>query len=123
MPSSRSQALYHSLKLRGHAAAMREAGTSSERALWLLLREGRQGVWFRRQAVLQGCIVDFFAPSAKPVVEVDGGYHATPAQQRRDARRARRLERLGLKVLRLRAELVLCEPEEAVRRVKAALSA
>jgi len=114
--------LQRSLRLRGHAAAMRRHGTLSERALWQLLRDGQRGAWFRRQVVLDGCIVDFFAPSARLVVEVDGGYHGTPVQQRRDARRARRLERLGLRVLRLPADVVLTNSGGAVRAIRAARS-
>lgn len=122
MKSSRSQALYHSLKLRGHAAAMRP-GTPSERALWQLLRAGQLGVYFRRQVPLLGsCIVDFCAPGAGLVVEVDGRYHAEPARQRADARRDRRLNKAGFRVLRLTAELVLKQPQIARDLVLKALA-
>ena len=122
MKSSRSNDLHHSLKLRGHAAAMRP-GTPSERALWRLLKGGQLGVHFRRQVPLLGsCIVDFFAPGAKLIVEVDGGYHATPARRRADARRDRKLGKAGLRVLRLPAELVLEQPELALELVRGALA-
>jgi adenine-specific DNA-methyltransferase len=44
-------------------------------------------------------IADFVAPAARIVVEIDGGYHA----QRRsaDARRDRKLQRMGYRVIRL----------------------
>ena len=122
MKSSRSNDLHHSLKLRGHAAAMRP-GTPSERALWQLLRNAQLGVHFRRQVPLLGtCIVDFFAPGAKLVVEVDGRYHNTPARRRADAHRDRRLSKAGLRVLRLTAELVLNQPELAREFVLRALT-
>ena len=122
MKSSCSQALYHSLKLRGHAAAMRP-GTRSERALWQLLRAGQCGVQFRRQVpLLDFCIVDFLAPAAKVVVEVDGGYHASPSRQRADARRDRRLQKAGFHVLRLSAQFVLAQPEIARELVLKALA-
>jgi hypothetical protein len=64
MHSSRSQALHHSLKLRGHAAEMRGRHNAAEVALWRQLCAGQQGVWFRRQVVLLGsCIVDFYCPA------------------------------------------------------------
>jgi very-short-patch-repair endonuclease len=47
------------------------------------------------------CVVDFFAPAARLVVEVDGPYHVVPARRRADARRDRRLGKAGLQVLRL----------------------
>jgi uncharacterized protein DUF559 len=87
MHSPRTQALHHSLKLRGHAAEMRARHNAAKIALWQLLRAGQQGAWFRRQVVLLGsCIVDFYCPAAKLVVEVDGAYHAEPARKRADAR-------------------------------------
>ena len=70
MKSTNSQVLCRALKLRGHAASMREAGTASERALWQLLRGGQLGAVLRRQVPLLGfCIVDFLAVGARLVVE------------------------------------------------------
>lgn len=114
MHSSRSQALHRSLKLRGHAADMRERHNPAEVALWQQLRAGQLGAWFRRQLVLLGsCIVDFYCPAAKLVVEVDGAYHTVAARRRADARRDRRLGCAGVRVLRLPAHVVLSQPERA----------
>jgi very-short-patch-repair endonuclease len=66
-------------------------------------------------------IADFVAPSVKLVVEVDGGYHAE--RVRADARRDRELGRLGYRVLRVSAELVVRDIERAQELVRAALSA
>lgn len=63
--------------------------------------------------------VDFLVPATRLVIEVDGGYHRT--RRVADARRERALRRLGYRVLRLEAELVLGAPGEAVARVRAAL--
>jgi len=124
MHSSRTQALHHSLKLRGHAAEMRSRYNAAEVALWRQLRGGQQSVWFRRQVVLLGsCIVDFYCPAARAVVEVDGGYHAELARKRADARRDRRLVKAGYRVVRVSAELVLADGEAALRRVREALTA
>jgi very-short-patch-repair endonuclease len=124
MKLNNSQVSCRALKLRGHAASMREAATASERALWQLLRGGQLGVVFRRQVPLLGfCIADFLAARARLVVEVDGPYHATAARRRADARRDRRLCRAGYRVLRLTAEEVLEQPARALARVVAALAA
>ena len=123
MKSSHSQALQRTLQLRGRAAGMREGGTASERALWQLLRGGQLGVPFRRQVpVLGRCIVDFLALGQRLVVEVDGPYHAQEARRRADARRDRRLEKAGYRVLRLPAAEVLDEPERVRALVMAALA-
>ena len=101
-----------------YASRMRAAPTSTEALLWRHALGGK--VAFRRQAVIGGFIVDFVAPARKLVVEVDGGYHAS--RQRADARRDHKLARLGYRVLRLPAELVLHHLPEAVARVRAALA-
>ena len=101
------------------ARDMRSALTPSEQRLWLAIRGGALGVWFRRQVPLGRFIGDFVAASARLVVEVDGGYHAR--QRAADARRDRALQRLGYRVLRLDAELVSQREEEAVAQIRAAL--
>ena len=122
MKSNNSQPTQRTLQLRGRAAGMRDSGTASERALWQLLRGGQLGVAFRRQVPLLGfCIVDFFAVGQRLVVEVDGLYHAQATRRRADARRDRRLEKAGYRVLRLTAEQV-CKPEQVRALVLAAVA-
>ena len=102
-----------------HAAAMRAAPTTSEALLWEALRGSRLGAGFRRQVPIGRYIADFAAPSARLVVEVDGGYHA--GRVRGDAGRDRELGKLGWRVVRLEAALVLRSTAEAVELVRAAL--
>lgn len=64
-------------------------------------------------------IADFYAPSIKLIVEVDGGYHVR--RRAADASRDRKLARLGYRVVRLEAELVLSELAAAVALIRAAL--
>jgi very-short-patch-repair endonuclease len=54
------------------------------------------------------------------VVEVDGGYHVE--RRAADARRDAALARLGYRVLRLEAALVLEQPSEALARIREALA-
>ncbi len=65
-------------------------------------------------------IVDFLAPRAKLVVEVDGEVHAQRVAA--DARRDRDLARMGYRVLRLPRALVQQRVAEAVAQVAAALA-
>ena len=44
---------------------------------------------------------DLHIPSLRCVIEIDGGYHTTKDQKRKDANRSKGLWRLGLHVLRL----------------------
>jgi very-short-patch-repair endonuclease len=102
------------------AGTMRTAATPSEQLLWLQLRGKQLGVSFKRQVPLGGrFIVDFLASSAKLAVEVDGAYHAQHAAA--DASRDRALARLGYKVLRLDAELVVRDMPGALQRIRYAL--
>jgi very-short-patch-repair endonuclease len=64
-------------------------------------------------------IADFLAPSLRLIVEVDGAYHAR--RPRADEGRELKLRRLGFRVVRVRAELVLRDPTAAVALIRAAL--
>ena len=94
--------------------------TESEAALWSALKARQLGVSFRRQVPLIGLfIADFLAPSIKLVIEVDGAIHAHALAS--DARRDRKLQRAGFRIVRASAELVLSDLAAAVALVRAAL--
>jgi very-short-patch-repair endonuclease len=110
-----------SLLLQSRAHQLRLTATWSEAILWQAIRAGKLGTPFRRQVVLAGhYIADFVAPARRLVVEVDGGSHRGRAAA--DARRDRKIERLGYRVLRLESELVVGNLGEAVARIRAALA-
>ena len=105
------------------ARRMRMAPTRSEALMWGQLK-GRKvdGVRFRRQAVLGGCIVDSYAACERLVVEVDGAVHRTAEARVHDARRQAWLEgALGVRFVRVDAELVERDVLAAVERVREAL--
>ena len=86
--------------------------TDAERHLWQRLRgKAICGVQFYRQKPLLLYIVDFHAPAAGLVVELDGGQHFEIAMMQADARRTAALNRLGLIVLRYDNRAVLLETE------------
>ncbi len=100
---------------------MRRNLTVSESALWLHLASKRLGVAFRRQVPLDRYVVDFLAPSARLIVEVDGLWHNRRVAA--DERRDRKLARLGYRILHLDAALVMREPLVAVERIREAIAA
>ena len=108
-------------QLGAHAHRMRSGPSEPERVLWQALRCGQLGVQFRRQVVLHGFIVDFFAPAVRLVVEVDGAHHAR--QRAADKRRDRAFAVAGLRVLRLPAQFVLRALPAALQRVTRSLVA
>jgi very-short-patch-repair endonuclease len=93
----------------------RHAPSEPEARLWRELSAGKLGVTFRRQVVLGNAIADFFAPSLRLVVEVDGTQHRRRVTA--DARRDRDLRRLGCEVLRIEARVVMRELPRAVALV------
>src|SRR5688572_16051452 len=107
-------------QLEQHAWCNRRAMTESEARLWGELSGRKLGVQFRRQVPIDGrYIVDFAAPAARLVVEVDGGYHV--GRRGGDRRRDERLRELGWRVVRVEATLVMRELGAAVGVVRAAL--
>ena len=81
------------------AKAMRRNPTIAEKRLWEALRSRQlAGAKFRRQAPIGPFFVDFVAPSAKLIVEIDGGQHASESE--RDVARTRALKKDGYRVIR-----------------------
>jgi very-short-patch-repair endonuclease len=72
--------------------------------LWSRLRgRGTDRPTFRRQHPIGSVILDFYCPSARLVVEIDGSTHWGDEARERDAARDRWLERQGLTVMRIPA--------------------
>jgi len=102
------------------ARSMRHHATEPERLLWLRLRQRQLGFTFRRQFVIGRFVADFFCPDARLVVEVDGAVHASRFE--RDAERDAVMQEMGLRVVHIRNEDILDDPEGAVRAVRLALA-
>ena len=67
------------------AARMRKEPTEPERRMWWRLRVGQLGGYkFRRQATIDGRIVDFFCPAKGLIVEIDGDTHDPDVDALRD---------------------------------------
>jgi len=82
------------------ARMFRQAPTSAEALLWEgLRRRFVGGLRFRRQHIIAGYVVDFYCPSLRLAIEVDGSVHE--AQRERDEQRTRNLAQLGVTVLRI----------------------
>ena len=73
--------------------------TRQERHLWYDFLKSLPFT-VHRQKIIGHYIVDFYVPSAKLVIELDGSQHYEPAGQMYDARRSAYLEQQGIQVLR-----------------------
>jgi very-short-patch-repair endonuclease len=98
--------------LKSKARSLRRELTEAEKVLRNRLRKKQvQGVQFFRQRPIGNYIVDFFAPKARLIVEVDGSQHLTESMVRRDKLRDDYLAHLGLLVLRFPDSEVFRETE------------
>lgn len=92
--------------------------TDAEQLLWTRLRRKQlHGVQFYRQKPLGPYIVDFFAPGAGLVIEVDGSQHAEADHFERDRVRDQCLTDEGLLVLRFNNREVLLEIDAVLERI------
>jgi very-short-patch-repair endonuclease len=104
-------------RLEKFARQNRKQSTDAERKLWTLLREQLPEFRFRRQHPVAGYVVDFVCLKANLVVELDGGQHADAAGVAYDSERTRRLEQVGLRVLRVPDDEMLRDPDAALRTI------
>lgn len=80
------------------------------------------GANIRNQAVVLGFVPDFWCPSRRVVIEIDGGYHRDPAKRSEDLRRDAILKRrLGVLTLRFTNEQVLHETDAVVSSIDSTL--
>ena len=74
-------------KLLSRAKRLRIEGTPFEAKLWRHLSRSQLGGFkFRRQHVIENCIVDFFCPQKALIIEIDGTTHEPDRDRKRDQR-------------------------------------
>ena len=105
--------LTYNPQLKTKARTLRITLTDAEQRLWERLRRKQiLGVQFYRQKPIGNYIVDFYAPAARLVVDVDGSHHHFDlAQARHDKQRSIFLAQQHLTVLRFDDRQVLLQPE------------
>jgi len=101
------------------ARELRGELTPAEERLWSFLRRKQlDGLRFRRQHPVGRFIVDFFCPSHRLCVEVDGAVHESQAE--RDAERTAVLSAAGYRMVRVRNEEVLTDLPSVLQRIREA---
>ncbi|WP_102127789.1 endonuclease domain-containing protein [Deinococcus planocerae] len=105
-------------RLAPRARELRNNQTPAERKLWFeFLRT--HPVKFRRQVPLQGYILDFYSPSLKLCIELDGRSHDGRAVVEYDAERTRQLAAAGIQIVRFRNAEVLGQFEGVCTGIEA----
>ncbi|MFO1429839.1 MAG: endonuclease domain-containing protein [Candidatus Competibacteraceae bacterium] len=106
-----------SLKLRRRA--LRSTMTPAEIKLWQALKNRQlDELKFRRQHSIGPFIVDFYCPSARLVVELDGSVHDSDIAWQQDEQRTAYLESLGLTVVRFENRDVLENLEGVLSEIR-----
>ena len=109
-------------RTRRAAVDLRRRETESERVLWEALRDRRfLGRKFRRQQAVGPFVVDFFCAAERLVVEIDGSIHDGVDQIAADESRQRVIESVGMRVVRVRSELVLNDLNAALHTIETAM--
>ena len=105
-------------KLKTLARKFRKNMTEAENFLWQRIRRKQlKGRQFYRQKNIGDYIVDFYCPSAKLIVELDGGQHYTEEGVNRDQIRDNYLENFGFSVLRFSDREVFKNIEGVLKRI------
>ncbi|HEX9685126.1 MAG TPA: endonuclease domain-containing protein, partial [Burkholderiales bacterium] len=118
-----NKVLPYNRRLKQRSRILRRVMTDAEQLLWMRLRRKQlSGVQFYRQKPLGNYVVEFYAPQAKIVVEVDGSQHLEPPAMKADAARDKYLSGLGFDVLRFDNLQVLRETESVLDTISRAIA-
>jgi very-short-patch-repair endonuclease len=79
---------------------LRKNSTETEKILWEFLRKRRMGIKFTRQFSIGPFVVDFYCPTKRLIIEIDGSQHYESEAILYDKKRTEYFESLGLRVLR-----------------------
>jgi very-short-patch-repair endonuclease len=109
---------YYNRKLKKLARTLRSNMTDTERLLWSRIRRKQlKGYQFYRQKPVGDYIVDFYCPSARIIIEVDGSQHYEEEGLRKDKLRDEYLKRLGFHIIRIPSSEVFTNIDGVVSEI------
>ncbi len=97
---------------------LRNSMTKSETVLWKHLKGSQIGFKFRRQCGIGKYIADFYCPSVRLVIEVDGITHYDPKVLANDREKEMYFQSLGLTVKRYSTEQVFHFIQEVIGELR-----
>ena len=101
------------------AKILRENQTKAECILWEKLRNNQlEGIKFRRQHPVNLYITDFYCHKYKLIIEVDGKYHFSNEQKKKDEERTEILKFNDIQVIRFTNEEVESNVEDVLRQIR-----
>jgi very-short-patch-repair endonuclease len=109
----RNSIIPYNPSLKQRARLLRTKCTPSEALLWSKIKRKSLGYEFHRQVPIDEFIVDFYCHELKLAIEIDGLIHES--RQDYDLWRQKRLERLGVVVIRFDNDDVMKGMNEVIR--------
>lgn len=101
---------------------LRKSMPAPEVILWTAIRNNALGTKFRRQFSIHNYILDFYAPSARIALEIDGESHFQDEDCRiRDKIRDKNLFKLGIKVLRFTNKDIIDNLDGVIEKINSNL--
>jgi len=99
-------------ELKPRRRELRRSLTPAEALLWHHLQRSKlQGRRFRRQHSVGPYVLDFYCPSERLAIALDGAVHDQELANRRDVLRTTYLAATGVRVIRIENEAVVRNPE------------
>lgn len=110
--------IHSRIHLNDYRSALRKNLTPAEATLWKSLK-GKQlkGRKFIRQHSICNFIVDFYCPTEKLIVELDGQVHFNAMAAQHDFERTQQLNELGYTVIRFENKLVFENLEGVLEQI------
>jgi very-short-patch-repair endonuclease len=110
--------LFYKKHLKPYARELRANLTDAEMILWSRIRcKQLLNVQFYRQKAIGAFIVDFFAPKALLIIELDGSQHFKQIQQKHDVIRDEYLKKLNLNILRFDNHQIMYSLEAVLEKI------
>lgn len=105
--------------LKKYRRDLRNNLTPAEVTLWKALQNSNlEGRKFRRQHSIGNYIVDFYCPSEKIIIELDGSVHDDYSAQMHDLERTAFLNELNMKVIRFENDEVFSNLVNVLEEIK-----
>ena len=111
--------IYYNPKLKKLAQKLRNNSTKSEIKLWTFLNKDQMhGYDFHRQKPIDNYIVDFFCNKLCLAIECDGYSHQILEVFKKDLKKTKRLNELGISVLRFSDYQIIKDIDNVIRVIE-----
>ena len=110
--------MYNNKEQKSYRQSLRNNPSPPEVLLWAHIKGGALGAKFRRQYGIGSYVVDFYCPSQRLAIEVDGEHHTeSPEVIEKDRERQRYIEAQNIRVLRFTSKEVNEQRETVLNEI------